>query len=56
MAPLLEDLEVVDEDNEVVRAALVEDLGGWVVGARHGGLCCIVFFSGNSRECRVESD
>jgi hypothetical protein len=35
--PLVQDLEVVDEDDEVVGATLVEDLGGGVVGTRHFG-------------------
>jgi hypothetical protein len=35
--PLVQDVEVVDEDDEVVGAALVEDLGGRVVGTRHVG-------------------
>lgn len=33
--PLLQDLEVVDEDDEVIRATLVEDLGNRIVGTRH---------------------
>lgn len=33
--PLLEDLKVLDEDNEVVRATLVEDLGGGFVSTSH---------------------
>lgn len=35
--PLVQDLEVVDEDDEVVRATLVEDLGNGIVGTRHVG-------------------
>jgi hypothetical protein len=33
--PLLQDFKVVDEDNKVIRLALVEYLGGGIVGARH---------------------
>lgn len=33
--PLLEDVKVIDEDNEVVRATLVEDLGGSFVSTSH---------------------
>lgn len=33
--PLLKDVKVVNEDNEVVRATLVEDLGGSFVSAGH---------------------
>lgn len=35
MLPFLQNIEVVDEDNEVLRATLVEDLGYRFVGARH---------------------
>lgn len=34
-APVVEDGEVVDEDDEVVDSAFVEDLGGGGVGAGH---------------------
>lgn len=40
VSPLLQDLEVIDKDNKVLRLALVEDLGGSFVGARHFG--CLV--------------
>lgn len=33
--PLLQNVQVIHEDNKVVGAALVEDLRGAVVGARH---------------------
>lgn len=33
--PLLQDLDVIDEDDKVLRLALVEDLGGSVVSAGH---------------------
>lgn len=36
--PFLQDVHVVDEDDEVVGAALVEDLGAGVVAASHDGL------------------
>jgi hypothetical protein len=36
-APVVEDGQVVDEDDEVVDSAFVEDLGGGGVGARHYG-------------------
>lgn len=35
LAPVVEGLGVVDEDDEVIGGALVEDLGGGVVGTRH---------------------
>lgn len=35
--PLVQDLDVIDEDDEIVGVTLVEDLGGGVVGARHVG-------------------
>lgn len=35
LLPLLQDFEIVDEDDEVVRATLVEDLGNGIVGTRH---------------------
>ena len=37
LAPLLEDLHIVDEDDEVLGGTLVEDLGGGVVGTHIGG-------------------
>lgn len=33
--PLLQDLEVIDEDDKVVGATLVEDFGGRFVGTSH---------------------
>lgn len=33
--PLLEDLKVINEDNEVFGATLVVDLGGGIVSTRH---------------------
>lgn len=35
--PLVQDLQVVHEDEEVVGATLVEDLGNGIVGTRHLG-------------------
>lgn len=35
--PLVQNLQVVHEDEEVVRATLVEDLGNGIVGTRHFG-------------------
>ena len=36
LAPLFENLHVIDEDDEVLGGTLVEDLGGGVVGAHFG--------------------
>lgn len=33
--PLLQDIQVINENNEVLGFTLVEDLGGVIVGARH---------------------
>lgn len=33
--PLLQDFDVIDEDDKVIRLALVENLGCKIVGARH---------------------
>lgn len=35
IAPVVKGADVVDEDDKVVRGALVEDLGGCDVGTRH---------------------
>lgn len=36
LAPLFEDVHVVNEDDEVLGGTLVEDLGGSVVGTHFG--------------------
>lgn len=33
LAPVVQDLDIINEDDEIVHVALVEDLGGGVVGA-----------------------
>lgn len=35
ISPLLQDLEIIDEDNEVLGLAFVEDLGGGIVSTSH---------------------
>lgn len=35
--PLLQDIQVINEDDKVLRATLVKDLVGAIVGARHLG-------------------
>lgn len=37
--PLLKDIKIVDEDDKVVRATLVEDLAGGFVSTRHFEKC-----------------
>lgn len=39
--PLLQDLEVIDEDDKVVGATLVEDFGGRIVGPSHFGMSTV---------------
>jgi hypothetical protein len=41
--PFLEDVKIVDEDNEVIGLALVEDLGSGVVTTSHCEECVLDF-------------
>lgn len=38
ISPLLQDLNIIDEDNKVLRLALVKDFGGGIVSTRHIGI------------------